>query len=314
MSTAVKLVVPPGFYYGLGPVQLDNVLLRGFRVPANKAKMQAWLDLMFAGPSGGQVRYEVIGSHAFLSIAEIAKMYQTDAVDRAKGWTNEIDAFLWVPARRGLFAYRCIPVYLFVDSGAALAAGREIWGFPKQLGRFVQTPAGTAPGAAREFRTDAFVVSPFSPETQTRWAPVIELKPSETAPASQGGEIASIELFVEKILLSVGDEFAQLGLGVELASAFGANGMTMSFLKQLPDVAEPTLASYQSVVEAKAVITKLRSMGLTDNSYQLRITSYDSQPFFSELGIRPDWQEVGQGVWVEYDFEQHLGQEIWRAA
>ncbi len=312
MSAQRKLVVPPGFYYGLGAVQLDSVLLRAFPVRADKAKLQAWLDMVFAEPSGGQVRYQAIGSTMFLSIAEIGKQYELDPIDRAKGWTSEIDAFLWIAARRehaGLFAYRSIPVYLFVDTGIALAAGREIWGFPKQLGRFAQSPGGQTPAAGRDFTAEAFVVSPFSPDTEARWAPIIELKPSRAS--AGGGVIHSIEAFVERVLAEIGDEFALLAM--ELASALGANGVTMSFLKQLPYAASPTLASYQAIIEAKASITKLRAMGLTDDAYQLRVTSYDSHPFLSELGVAADWQEVGQGIWVDYDFEQHLGAEVWRA-
>ena len=311
MSAQAKLVVPPGFYYGLGAVQLDSVLLRAFPVRADKAKLQAWLDTMFAEPSGGEVRYQAIGSRVFLSIAEIGKQYELDPTDRAKGWTSEIDAFLWVAARRehaGLFAYRSIPVYLFVDTGIALAAGREIWGFPKQLGQFAQSARGATPGAARDFTAEAFVVSPFSPETEARWAPIIELRPAQP---TDGGVIHSIEAFVEKVLMELGGEFALLAM--ELASALGASGVTMSFLKQLPDAAAPTLASYQAIIEAKATISKLRAMGLTDDAYQLRVTSYDSHPFLAELGVEPGWQEVGQGIWVDYDFEQHLGAEIWRA-
>jgi hypothetical protein len=313
MPAPPKLVVPPGFYYGLGAVQLDSVLLRAFPVRADKTKLQAWLDFTFAAPSGGKVRYEAIGSTMFLSIAEIGKQYELDPVDRAKGWTSEIDAFLWIAARRehaGLFAYRSIPVYLFVDTGIALAAGREIWGFPKQLGRFAQGPSGQTPAAGRDFTAEAFVVSPFSPDTQARWAPIIELKPSRAS--GGGGVIHSIEAFVEKVLAEVGDEFALLA--IELASALGVNGVTMSFLKQLPYAANPTTASYQAIIEAKASITKLRAVGLTDDHYQLRISSYDSHPFASELGVAPGWQEVGQGIWVDYDFEQHLGAEIWHAA
>ncbi len=312
MPAQPNLLVPPGFYYGLGAVQLDNVLLRAFPLQADKTKLQAWLDAMFAEPSGGQIRYEAIGSRVFLSIAEIGKQYELDPTDRAKGWTSEIDAFLWVAARRehaGLFAYRSIPAYLFVDTGIALAAGREIWGFPKQLGKFTQTPQRPAPGASREFSAEAFVVSPFSPDTQARWAPIIELRPSQ--PATGGGALHSIEALVEKVLMALGDEFALLAM--ELASALGASGVTMSFLKQLPDAARPTLASYQAIIEAKASITKLRAMGLTDDAYQLRVTSYDSHPLLTELGVTPGWQDVGQGIWVDYDFEQHLGAEIWRA-
>jgi len=87
----------------------------------------------------------------------------------------------------------------------------------------------------------------------------------------------------------------------------------MSMLRQFPDAATPTLAAYQGALEARSVITALRAMGLTEDAYRLRITSYDSHPFLTELGIATDWQDVGRGVWVDYDFRQDLATEVWRA-
>jgi hypothetical protein len=308
-----KLVVPPGFYFGLGNVQLDQVSLRAFAIPADQAKLQAWLDETFATPSGGKVAYDVIGSQVFLSIAEIGKQRMLDPADANKGWTTEVDAFLSVAARRennGLFAYRLIPIYLFVDTGIALAAGRELWGFPKQLGRFTFDPAA-APSlsAARKFTAQTFVTSPFNPNTQTRWAPVIELQPKAAAPG--GGPFATVADFVAQVLVELGGDFATLAL--QIASLFGVDGLTMAMLRQLPDASNPTYAAYQAILEADSIITNTRGMGFTDDSYQVRITSYDSHPFLTELGIAGGWQDVGRGAWVDYDFTQDLATEVWRA-
>jgi len=89
--------------------------------------------------------------------------------------------------------------------------------------------------------------------------------------------------------------------------------MTMAFLKQFPDAANPMTACYQGIIEAEARVVSLRGAGLTDDHYRVQVTSFASQPFLDELGIAPGWHDVGRGVWVDYDFVLELGQEVWRA-
>ena len=82
---------------------------------------------------------------------------------------------------------------------------------------------------------------------------------------------------------------------------------------EFPDAADPTRACYQGIIEAQATINGFRGAGFTDTPYEVRITSYASHPFPAELGLKEGWQGVGQGVWMDFDFEQHLGAEDWRA-
>jgi hypothetical protein len=315
MAALPPLVITGNRIDALGPVQLLGVIMHSFCVAADRVKVQALLEKTFAAPSGGAVAYEAIGDKVFLSFAEISKLYAVDSVEKDHGASNEIDVTIWVMARRvhdGLIALRWIPAYLFVDNGPALASGREIWGFPKQLGRFDFSPVASNRAAARNFQVDGFVLSPFAATSETRWAPMIEVRPAVGAKDSpQGGALETLEAFAEKALARLTDGFASIA--GKLQTALGSGAMTMAFLKQFPDAANPMTACYQGIIEAEARITTLRGAGLTDDSYRLRITSFDSQPFLAELGIAPDWQEVGQGVWVDFDFELDLGAEVWRA-
>jgi hypothetical protein len=314
MAALPPLVVTGNRIDALGPVKLLGATLHSFCVPADRAKTQALLDKTFAAPSGGAVRYEMIGDKAFISVAEIAKLYAADAVEAGHGFTSEIDVTVWVIAQRtdgGALAVRWLPLYLFVDNGPAMASGREVWGFPKQLGRFTfDPPAPGGPGAARRFRTDGFVLSPFAATSQTRWAPIIEIDPVASH-AGGGTFLGTLEALAERALALLGDEVATIA--GKLGTALGAGAVTMAFLKQFPDAANPMAACYQAIIESEARVTALRGAGLTDDAYRLRVASYASHPFADELGIAPDWQDVGQGIWVDYDFELELGTEVWRA-
>src|ERR1700676_172041 len=165
MAALPPLVITGNRINALGTVQLQGVAMHSFCVAADRAKVQALLDKTFAAPSGGAVAYEAIGDKVFLSFAEISKLYAVDSVEKDHGVSSENDVTIWVMARRlhdGLIALRWIPVYLFVDNGPAMASGREVWGFPKQLGRFDFSPSAANRGAARIFHVDGFVLSPFA--------------------------------------------------------------------------------------------------------------------------------------------------------
>lgn len=307
-------VIDGNLYDSLGAALLEDVIMHTFCLPASREKQQAWLDRTFSAPSAGKVTYEAMSDKIFLGIAELGKVKALGPGAAEKGYTNEIDVTLWILARRrhaGLISLRWIPAYLFVDSGPVLVTGREVWGFPKQLGRFDFSPLDLDPGAARTFSVEATVVSPYGAESPARWAPIIEVRPSTATPAKPHGILGTLEHLAAQAVERLTDDLLSVSSHIE--NAIGAGEITMSFLKQLPDATHPHLASYQAIIEAEAKVLKMRGSGLTHQSYEARITSYDSMPLFRELGLKPDWQVVGQGVWTDFDFRQELGKEVWRA-
>ncbi len=313
MSDLPAYVIDGNLYDALAAVQLTEVVMHNFCIPADPAKLQVWLDKTFEVPSGGKVRYQVLGDKVFLGFAEIGKL-RTEEVP-SKGYTSEIDITIWILAHRidgGLFNLRWIPAYLFVDSGPALVSGREVWGFPKQLGRFHFSPQTKDPGAARTWDAEGWVVSPFGPDSPARWAMMFQARPkAPVAPPQRSGVLKSLEALAEATGRRLTGDFVTAA--GRLRDAISAGGMTMAFLKQFPDCATPASACYQAVVEADATITGYRGSGLTDDEYEVRITTFDSHPYLSELGISTDWQSVGQGFWMDFDFEQKLGRAVWSA-
>lgn len=312
MTGLPPYVINGNLYDALNTVQLQNVVMHTFCVKADERKLQAWLDHTFAGPSGGKIRYEAVGDKVFLGIAQIGKLFTLNGADPPMGYTSEIDITLWILARRadqGPFALRWIPAYLFVDSGPALVSGREVWGFPKQLGRFDFSAQGEDGGGARTFKADGWVVSPFGPDSPARWAPMFEVRPK--AETKKTGILGSLEELAETAVERLAGGF--VSIAGALREALGQGAMTMAFLKQFPDAPDPSHACYQAIVEAEARVTALRGSGLTNDEYELRIITYDTHPYLGELGISSDWQSVGEGVWMDFDFQQALGTEVWRA-
>ncbi|MEO1642350.1 MAG: NAD(P)-binding protein, partial [Pseudomonadota bacterium] len=297
-------------YDSLGAAQLSDVVMHNFCLPADKTKLQAWLDKTFKAPSGGKVAYEALTGQIFLGVAELGKVQALGHGNEQKGFTTEIDVTVWILARKkgDPFAIRWIPAYLFVNSGPVLATGREVWGFPKQLAEFDFSPQHNEHGKARTFNVNGWVVSPYKPTTETRWAPIIEIKPKAPS-ASPSGILPSLKHLADKAVTRLTDDLISVGGAIE--SAIGAGNMTMAFLKQFPDATDPQKACYQAIIEATAKTNGYRASGLTDDEYEINITSYDSMPFLNELGIQPGWQTVGQGMWIDFDFEQELGKALW---
>ena len=296
-----------------GPYGQIGTILHSFCVDGDNAKIQAVLDAMFAAPSGGAVRYKALGRKLFVSVAQIAKVTSLNPIDAPHGYTPEVDICIWAIGWRehdGLFALRWIPLWLFVDSAPAMATGREVFGFPKQIGQF----SFGNPDKPFSFAMNGFVLDPYAPDTSARWAPLMAIRPgiADVAP-HPAGLLRTLADFatnaVERLAGDVGDMIGQKAF----ASVLAGGSLTLAFLKQFPDVADQTRACYQAIVEADATVTNFRSALWTAEHYELDLTSYASHPFQDQLGITPGWQDVGRGIRVDFDFKMDLGTEVWRA-
>ena len=128
MTALPPYVIDGNLYDALAPVQLTDVVMHNLCVPADATKLQAWLDKTFSAPSGGKVRYKLLGDKVFLSFAQIGKLWNIDGDKPIKGYTSEIDVTIWILTQReddGLFALRWIPAYLVrrFRTGAGVGSG-----------------------------------------------------------------------------------------------------------------------------------------------------------------------------------------------
>jgi hypothetical protein len=296
---------------GHGPYLHEDVALHGFTLQGDRQKIQDLLDKMFSSPSGGKVRYTAISGKVLVSIAYIDKV--GSMVEKNHGTISEIDVTFWVLALAHEFSLdvlRWIPVYLFVDSAAAMAAGREVYGFPKQLGQFeIATKAPTI----QRYSTTAFVIEKFEAGARGAWKPLLEVEPLEAKEEEDDDSVwddlkNAEQRFFERLLPDV--EFKNL-----INFQFDAikPRITMAFLKQFPSIVDTRAACYQVIAESIATVEKFRGSGLTRKKFRAKVYSYDSHPLHDELGLAPGWQDIGRAVWVDYDFLAHLGRVKWGA-
>ena len=305
-----------------GPYLQKGTILHNFCVTGDKDRIQAKLDTMFAEPSGGEVRYHPITSKLFLSVAEIERIVPQNPIDYQRGGVSEIDVTIWTVAHRegaGPFELRWIPLFLSVDSAWAMATGRETYGFPKEIGQFKFDPQTPDPAAGRTFLIDAFAIKKFSPESSPEWLPLFEIRPvvGDDPEHEPKGFWNKLEHFAEGAVERLGETVVDVALKIAsekaISKALNGEAVILPFLKQFPDVTDPTRACYQAIVEAPTTINEFRRGGITTPNYHVTVHSYDSHPFLRELGIKPEVEDVGRGMWVDFDFTMDMGYELWKA-
>lgn len=295
----------PNRLVGMPPSLLKDTRMTVFCAEGDPARIQAALDAMFAAPTGGAVRYTAASARLILSVAEVPRTIALSPTDHGNGTFAETEVALWAMAHvpDDPLEFRAVPLILFVDSAPALATGREIYGFPKQIGRF-----DFSADAPRRFAIDSYVMPRFTPDCLATWARVIEIEPlPDVAPATFWETL-------EDLAGGVAERIADLALEAMpgLTKALGLGTSHIALLKQFPDAADPLRACYQAVVEAQTQVT-LRRARVTDRNYRVRFTSYASHNFADWLGLQNDWIACGTGLEIECDAVMGLGKTVWGA-
>ena len=120
------------------PYTASGAKLFGFVLDADAAAIDSLLHRDFNEPAGGAVDYRCAHSSVIVIFAAIEKLASGDPRDEQRGYLSELEVSVWclaadVTAGNRLVWY--LP-YVFVDAGQAVASGREVYGYPKQIGLF----------------------------------------------------------------------------------------------------------------------------------------------------------------------------------
>lgn len=307
----------------LQPYACRNTQMYGFYLKADAAIMQARLvDPILNAPTGGALDYRVLSDMVLLSFAYAAQGTSTLPPDNAIGWVPENSWTLWIPlvevkhelgftVGQRLVMY---PAYICVDNSWSLAAGREVYGFPKGYGPLVIPKQGEA---ATSFSAATLVMKKFGPQNEGVIAPLIEVQQTaaqtraETIWTDAGEAIGAIAHMVVG-----GGQWIVPGLSLieDIVSLATRKEVPGVFLRQFRDAGDGTRASYQAVIEAGSFVTAFHSGGLLHGSYSATIAEYDSHPLASDLGIAPGTVPLELGFWVNFDFTIGAGREVWKAA
>jgi hypothetical protein len=310
------------------PYTARNVTMYSFTLEADVGRLQALCDRQLN--LGGPVEYRPLGPFVFFVAATMSPISPASPA----AWTDEKDFGFWVPliaGRRGadgaFHAERpvfYIP-YLWVDSDLAARAGREVFGYPKAVGRLANP---SSPDAAAEFSIDALVVPepgpPGAPGARWQWRRLVTAARRDAGTwGSRVGELGSIaelgRAVVSAIAQRIGDHALpapSVALLASLARDALALDVPMVFLKQFRDAADATAACYQAIVEAPNRMTHDPvEAGFLPGDWELAIEQFPTVRLIDRLGLRTRDGKLPAllHIWVKFGFTAEPGQVIWRA-
>ena len=280
------------------PFEHNNVRFTSFLLEADIAALTALVDKQLNVPGKGHVTYHPLVNRVMAGFAQIQKAHCLNLPDSKMGWIPEIDVALWVPvaAVKKVLGVNFIEriawflPYVFVNNPWAFASGREIYGFPKEYGVF-QLPAGENDAAL--FATDAVAIAKFNPATEATVQRIFDVRRQDTPTVGKPAQtFATIEEifkdFVEAIFgPSTSITLPGLGLVVELLDVLVHHTFPLVFLKQFRDVADPTRACYQAIIEAESKVTRFGGGHRLAGDYTATVRALDSHPIVSDLGLAP---------------------------
>lgn len=307
----------------LQPYACHNTQLYGFYLRGNKETIQQKLvDPILNAPTGGATDYRTITDFVLISYAFAAQGTSTLPPDNQMGWVPENSWTLWIPlaavkvelgvpvAQRLVF----YPAYICVDNSWSLAAGREVYGFPKGYGPMVIPKAGEPPV---QFSASTLVMPTYAPQNEGQVLPLMEVRQtqSEASGAALWQDLEEAVGAIAHMLSGTGGKWVVPGFNfmldlIELAKKEEVPGV---FLKQFRDAADGTRACYQAVIEAGSFVNAFHKGGLLAGSYEATVYEYQSHPLASDLGIAPGPQRLEFPFWVNFDFTIGAGREVWRA-
>jgi uncharacterized protein with NAD-binding domain and iron-sulfur cluster len=309
--TALPLYIDrPGEMALRPPYVLERVWMNAFVLRARHGALRTLLDRYLNEPGRGHLRYVPAAPLVVLAAAFADRAYSADPAHRSVGEMEEADIAFWVPAwaeRRVHGAW--IPdrlvwflPHVFVTTGAAATAGREVYGFPKSV---VDAELRRSGRALDRLALVGEVLDRRTPETRGRRARILTVE-RDDADRARGTADAIGDL----ALPVVGGSSWRAAIGRRLAP----DRVTLAFLKQFRDVERTDRACYQAIVEADAAVRELRGHGPLAGTYRVSWGEYASHPFAEELGLDHGGQDALAATWVDFDFVMEPGREVFRAA
>ena len=296
-----------------------NATLQGFLFKAKRNSLQHVCDQMLNAPSRGAVKFRAVSSHVFVSALYQPRVQSDDPIDRTTGFVQEIDLALWILTFGGRsdsmtsWSLRWMPVWLFVDTGSAIAAGREVFGYPKHQAWFTRPIDAPHDDAAVTVETLAFVGA--GPDEPAKKWPLLSLEPVGQR-KRRAGTTAAASTFdhgvasLREIMTAHKHTLGVAGMLQTLSLPFA--NMPMVFLKQFRDIKEPGHACFQAITTVPVVSRHIDSAGFFSTPYKLVIRHAMSHPIAEVLGLAAE-QESEFGFWLIQDFFVGYGETLWQA-
>lgn len=293
---------------------------------------QQWVDeTLNWRPPGEEPRPEFIALPvAFVVFMKMAAMRSIDPPHHDWGSVSESEMVVTLPLiqwdNQGLptLPKLCFyPIVLCLDSGPAQISGREVFGFPKIMGR-VKIGANAAT-ARCEVATRAG--DPLTRRNRLllalRQLPDTAAAHAVSEPDSFGKGIA--DMVKEEVLANLDRSRIEavlhprwtrgiLNLGLEgLVAVLEKLEISQDFvfLKQFRDVERPDLACHRSVASCALEFSNLTHLSREAGDWELEVPDHRSSALLKRIGLRSG--HIGAPLRARFEFDLSLGKTLWSA-
>jgi hypothetical protein len=245
------LVPPPPFLH-------EDVVLQGMFFEADLQSLTGYVETTIGAIPGVEV--EVVSSTLMFATMYASSVRPIDERYENRDGISEVDCGFWLLVRSGRTggaqALYWTPLCLFVDSVYAVVIGRELYGFPKMLGRIEPSRPSPTSDLSVIVCTDHFVTS-AGRSRLARNARLFGVRKVDTSSA------ATLERVSMKSLNAEVSQNITLANGIN-AQSFEESSMSpgipyvhmpMLFLKQFRAIKGTPAADYAAVTTAKMVPT-----------------------------------------------------------
>ena len=304
----------------LQPFVCDDISMFGFFLKGERAPLQAFVDKCLNEPTGGATDYRVLSDLVLCTFADVRIGTSTQPPDSQQGYIPELSCTFWIPtaAYEGGEAVRMaqfVP-YIIVDNAWSMAAGREIYGFPKEIGTFTLP---TDPETADRFEVSTTTIGHFSPKSLAEVRPLVRIERTdddgiigwikEKAGLLEGGADMAASMLHDIWGGDIGKAFM-----TDLLADAADKAVPVAFLKQFRDAADGRFACYQAIVETDITTSHIEKAGFLPGVWSCRVFDYDSHPLRRELGFEAEGDlECIFPFHVKLNFTAGTGREVWRA-
>lgn len=282
----------------LQPFDASNAKMLGFLFEGTREALADLCERHLNRDPTRQVEFEPVTHHVLMTFSNIESVTATLPPFSNYGRNPELELTVWILVRqRGTVLPKLFAPYCLLNNPLAVQHGREIYGFPKEMARF---PSWTQD----DLRVEAYTFDVFDPATVGKYRRVL----SVTREPSTIGDL--LERTFSHPLELAGELVPHL-LDVLPTTLWPPHG-PLVFLKQLPDAADSTWASYQAIVQADIAVTRVDSVRWHPGTFALTLNRCASHPFEDDLGIASG-AEALVNFSVDFDFHLGAGKELWRA-
>jgi hypothetical protein len=302
----------PGDIVGSPPYRATGCLMQAMFLSGSRTAQQSFCDAVLNRPSGGSLVFHAVTDQVLVTAIYADTMSSTDPIDASKGVMQEWDVGFWTAVHGGPVGAEddwktyWLPSYLFVDSPAAMAAGREVYGYPKT------TAAFEARGQDHSDPTVTLVVQHFpvfGPNQRPVTGPLVKI--GAGAPGVAAPDLASSVATAWSLLDKLEDPMPLEQDGFHLPP-LPSLSMPQILFRQARDPVTIGRASVQSVLYVAAKLLKVTGVGLLHSPTTVELMPSASHPIMETLGLRST-QVAELGFWITQDFEVGAAQPLFSA-